>query len=74
MDEARNVIERLERIERLRAAGEPRAVLLLEVRRLLEEGEAWIAAETGETDRARGALDECRNRIDVDGEVTPAAA
>jgi hypothetical protein len=63
MDEARRVLARLERIERLREAGGPRVVVLAEVRRLLEEGEAWVAAEPAGTDRARAALDQCRRRL-----------
>jgi hypothetical protein len=64
MDEARRVLARLERIERLRDAGGPRVVVLAEVRKLLEEGEAWIAAEPAGTERAASALDACRGRLD----------
>jgi hypothetical protein len=57
MEEARQVIERLERIDALRAAGAPAGELLDEVRGLLAEGERWLAAEKGEdTERARAAL------------------
>ena len=45
MDEARTVIRRLERIEALQSEEAPAAVLLTEVRLLLREGEAWLAAE-----------------------------
>jgi hypothetical protein len=45
VEEARNVIRRLERIEALQAAEAPAAELLVEVRHLLREGEAWLAAE-----------------------------
>lgn len=45
MDEARNVIRRLERIEALRGSRAPAEELLGEVRQLLVEGEAWLAAE-----------------------------
>ncbi|MGH3041420.1 MAG: hypothetical protein ACRDNG_06740 [Gaiellaceae bacterium] len=45
MDEARRVIRRLERIEALQSARAPADELLSEVRQLLREGEAWIAAE-----------------------------
>lgn len=71
MDEARQVLERLERIDRLRAGGGHRGALLAEVRKLLEEGEAWLAAEPEGTAAARAALDACRLRL-VAGE--PAAA
>lgn len=74
MDEARRVLERLERIERLQAAGSPRLVLLTEVRQLLEEGEAWIAAERGGTERAHAALDACRRRLSGGDAAAPEAA
>ena len=75
MDEARRVLERLERIDRLREGGGPRPLVLREVRKLLEEGEAWIAAEPGGTERAREALDACRARVaGTGGEPTPRAA
>ena len=61
MDEARRVLERLERIERLRDDGAPAAVLLDEVRALLSEGERWLAREKPEgLDAAKDALDRCR--------------
>ena len=69
------MLERLERIDRLRARGGPRPAVLGEVRKLLEEGEAWIAAEPGGTERAREALDACRARVaETAGEPTPRAA
>ena len=57
------MIERLERIERLRAADASRATLLLEIRALLAEGEAWLAAEPAGTDAARAALERCRRSV-----------
>jgi hypothetical protein len=75
MDEARHVLERLERIERLRRGGGSRVVVLAEVRKLLEEGEAWIAAEPAGTERARDALEACRGRLaEPGGEPSPRAA
>ena len=48
MEEARKVIERLERIEALdRATADP-AELLAEVRGLLHDAEAWVRVEGGE--------------------------
>lgn len=44
MDEAAQVIARLERIEELRASGPPGA-LLAELRALLPEAEAWARVE-----------------------------
>jgi hypothetical protein len=73
VDEARRVLERLERIDRLRSAGGSRTVLLAEVRKLLQEGEAWLAAEPNETERARHALESCRRRLDEPG-GSPASA
>ncbi len=74
MDEARQVLERLERIDRLRDGGS-RVVVLAEVRKLLEEGEAWLAAEGPGTGRAREALDACRERVaDPGGDAAPHAA
>jgi len=48
MEEARRVIERLERIDALdRAAASP-AELLAEVRGLLNDAEAWVRVEGGD--------------------------
>lgn len=64
MDEARAVIERLARIEALEREGAPPRALLAEVRELLREGEAWLDAEGGETDRAADAVELCRVSYD----------
>jgi hypothetical protein len=65
MDEARRVIERLERIEELRRVNASAVVLLGEVRRLLEEGEEWLAAEHDQGGgRARAAFEDLRGRLD----------
>ena len=63
MDEARKVIRRLERIDALQSAEAPARELLDEVRQLLAEGEAWLAAERaggadGDGGRRRGATAE----------------
>jgi hypothetical protein len=63
MDEARAVLERLERIEALEASGAPAAVLLDEVRGLLEDAEVWVRAEPAGTDLAASALDRCRDAL-----------
>src|SRR5207245_1530660 len=55
MEEARAVLARLERIERLDHAGAPAQDLLEEVRSLLREAEAWVRAEPGGTGRAEAA-------------------
>lgn len=53
MEEPRAVVERLERIESLRRDGRAGPPLLDELRALLAEGEAWLAAER----EGRGAVD-----------------
>jgi len=63
MDEARAVLERLERIEALEASGAPAAVVLDEVRGLLADAEAWVRAEPAGTDLAETALDRCREAL-----------
>lgn len=75
MDEARHVLGRLERIERLRGGGAPAAVLLAEVRGLLVDGERWLATERpGGLDEARAALDRCRTGLaDAEGVAAEAA-
>jgi hypothetical protein len=70
MDEARHVLERLERIEELRGGGAPPGVLLGEVRALLTDGERWLASERPEgLDEARAALDRCRAGVSEGEEV-----
>jgi hypothetical protein len=62
VDQARAVIERLERIEALREADAPAGVLLGEVRALLSEAEAWAESDRpGE--RALRALEQCREAV-----------
>ena len=63
MEEARKVIERLERIEELRRAEAPAAALLAEVRQLLREAEAWLVAEGPGGGAALAALDRCRGSV-----------
>jgi hypothetical protein len=63
MDEARAVLERLERIEALDRGGAGRAELLLELRSLLAEAELWSRTEGGDAgeravSRLRAALTE----------------
>jgi hypothetical protein len=48
MDEARSVLERLERIRALDGAGAEPGELLVELRALLAEAENWAAAEGGD--------------------------
>jgi hypothetical protein len=62
MEEARQIAERLRRIEKLRDAEAGAGQLIDELRALLSEGEAWLAAEragvarTGSDDEEDGAL------------------
>jgi hypothetical protein len=57
MDEARRVLDRLARIERLDRAAAAPGELLDELRALLREAEAWSRAEGGE---AEGAVERLR--------------
>jgi hypothetical protein len=59
VDQARAVLDRLERIDALRQADASAGVLLDEVRSLLSEAEAWVEADRpGEP--AEAALARCR--------------
>jgi hypothetical protein len=49
MEEARRVLERLERIEALDRANATPAELLTELRGLLQEAEAWVRVEGGDS-------------------------
>lgn len=60
MDEARAVLRRLERIEALEREGAPARSLLAEVHALLEEAEAWLAAEGPGTELGAAAVERCR--------------
>lgn len=64
-------MERLDRIEGLQRRHAPAGMLLAELRALLREGEAWIAAEPGEAEQATAALAGCRARLDAGNEVAP---
>ena len=62
MEEARRVIERLERIEALDRSSARPAELLAELRGLLHDAEAWVRVEGGDAAdeaviRVRGALE-----------------
>ena len=48
MDEARRVLERLDRIEELERENAAPAVLLSELRGLLADAEAWVRVEGGD--------------------------
>jgi hypothetical protein len=52
MEEAAHVLERLERIDAMRAADAPAAELLAELRALVGEAEAWARSEGGDAGEA----------------------
>jgi hypothetical protein len=63
MDEARAVLERLNRIEALeRERADPRT-LLAELRELVREAEAWVRVEH-EPGRAVEAVERCKDALD----------
>jgi hypothetical protein len=61
VDEARAVIERLERIEALDRGSATRAHLVDELRALVAEAEAWSRAEGGEA--GERAVEELRSAL-----------
>jgi hypothetical protein len=63
----RALLERLERIDSLRAANAPPGVLLAEIRSLLEEAEEW-AREPSVPKRARAAIERSREAFET-GEI-----
>ena len=58
MDEARAVIDRLNRIDALDRDRAPTATLLSELRELVREAEAWARSEGDE--RAAQAVEQCK--------------
>jgi hypothetical protein len=63
MEEARAVLERLDRIERLDQEGATPAALLNELRALVADAERWARREGRGTTRARLAVDRCRRTL-----------
>lgn len=63
MDEARAVLDRLDRIETLDREAAPAGELLDELRGLLREAETWLRAEP-EPHGVVEALDGCRQAMD----------
>ena len=64
MEEARAVLRRVARVERLERSGVPAAELLHEVRALLVEVDAWVRCEGPESEGARAALERCLEALD----------
>ena len=60
MDEARQVLRRLDRIERLERERAPAAAVLAEVRALLLEAEAWVRTEGYSDAAAEAAVGQLR--------------
>ena len=63
MEEARRVLERLDRVEQLHLAGAPAAAVLDELRALVGEAEDWLAAEGPGAEAAGRALERCRDAL-----------
>lgn len=57
------MLRRLRRIEALERERAPARSVLAEVHALLEEAEAWLAAEPGAADEAGTALERCREAL-----------
>jgi hypothetical protein len=64
MEEARQVLARLARIEALDRRSAPPEEVLGELRELVREAEAWVRSE-GEAGDAAHALDRCRDALAV---------
>ena len=64
MEEARRILERLDRIEELDRANAAPAELLAELRELLVDAEAWVRVEGG--DAADEAVSRLRESLDRD--------
>jgi hypothetical protein len=71
MDEARRVLDRLERIDSLREAGSGRDALLPELRALLREGHEWVAIEGGGTEGAAAILSTLEERLHAASHASP---
>ena len=72
MEEARQVLERLSRIEELERRRAPADELLDELRKLVRDGEAWLRVER-EPAAAAEALERCRVALEGagEGDATP---
>ena len=64
MEEARRVLDRLDRVESLHLAGAPATAVLDELRALVTEAEDWLAAEGPGVERAADAVERCRQALD----------
>jgi hypothetical protein len=63
VDEARRVLERLDRIDELERTNAPPSQLLAEVRALLSDAEAWVRSDDRPAAPACEALDRIRDAL-----------
>ena len=68
-----DILERLNRIERLEQDEAPADVLLSEVRALLAEAEEWVRSDGATNERAQAAVQGLREALDKGAEPVPAA-
>jgi hypothetical protein len=73
MEEARQVLDRLRRIELLEQERAPAPAILAEVRALLAEAEAWVGTEAAGDARAQGGVDRLRDALERAPEAALAA-
>ena len=57
------MLRRLERIEVLERRGSPAELMLVELRELVAEAEAWVRVEPGPTDGAEDAIERLRHAV-----------
>ena len=67
MDEARHVLERLDRIEALGRERAAPSALLVELKALVHEAEVWARREGAAADPAASAIDTLRAAVDGAG-------
>jgi len=67
MDEARQVLARLERIDALQRTDAERRALLDELRALVRESEAWVRAEAALPQRTLAAVARCEEVVTLLG-------
>ena len=63
VEEARAVLDRLHRIDVLEREHAHPSLILAELRELVREAEAWVAAERSGTELAATALERCRQAL-----------
>ena len=68
-----DILERLNRIERMEQDEAPADVLLSEVRALLAEAEEWVRSDGAANERAQATVQGLREALDRGAEPVPAA-